>query len=87
VYTPAEAGSAGRTRDDARPDDRGAGEEREGNGMTDRLSAEAEMAWGEFHRTVDMTAQELRTWPLNGLRGGSDGELIPWRAVCHAIRS
>lgn len=37
--------------------------------MTDRLPAEAEMAWDEFHRTVNMTAQELRTWLLTDASG------------------
>lgn len=37
--------------------------------MSDRLTAEAEMAWEEFHGTVNMTAQELRTWLLTDASG------------------
>lgn len=52
--------------------------------MTDRLPVEAEMAWDEFHRTVNMTAQELRAWLLTDASGeaaftaGPDMDLSAW---------
>lgn len=37
--------------------------------MSDHLTAEGEMSWAEFHRTVNMTGQELRTWLLTDASG------------------
>ncbi|WP_433465106.1 DUF3140 domain-containing protein [Spirillospora sp. CA-128828] len=37
--------------------------------MNDRLPAEAELAWEDFHRLVNMTSDELRTWLLTDASG------------------
>src|SRR5690606_11102123 len=37
--------------------------------MNDRISAEAELAWAEFHRVVNMTSDELRNWLLTDASG------------------
>jgi hypothetical protein len=37
--------------------------------MSDRLPAEAELLWEEFHQTVNMTSDELRTWLLTDASG------------------
>jgi hypothetical protein len=37
--------------------------------VSDHLTAEGEMSWAEFHRTVNMTGQELRTWLLTDASG------------------
>jgi Protein of unknown function (DUF3140) len=37
--------------------------------MSDRLPAETELLWEEFHQTVNMTSDELRTWLLTDASG------------------
>ncbi|MGK5553472.1 DUF3140 domain-containing protein [Actinomadura kijaniata] len=37
--------------------------------MNDRLAAEVELLWDDFHRTVNMTSEELRTWLLTEASG------------------
>ncbi|XRQ06719.1 DUF3140 domain-containing protein [Actinomadura welshii] len=37
--------------------------------MNDRISPEAELAWEDFHRVVNMTSDELRTWLLTDASG------------------
>jgi Protein of unknown function (DUF3140) len=37
--------------------------------MPDRLPAEGELLWEEFHQTVNMTSDELRTWLLTDASG------------------
>ena len=37
--------------------------------MNDRIPAEAELAWEDFHRLVNMTSDELRTWLLTDASG------------------
>ncbi|MFV2173511.1 DUF3140 domain-containing protein [Actinomadura sp. LOL_016] len=37
--------------------------------MNERISAEAELAWEDFHRLVNMTSDELRTWLLTDASG------------------
>ena len=37
--------------------------------MPEQLSPETELAWGEFHRMVNMTSEELRTWLLTDASG------------------
>jgi hypothetical protein len=37
--------------------------------MTDRLPADVELLWDEFHQTVNMTSDELRTWLLTDASG------------------
>ncbi|HLV71497.1 MAG TPA: DUF3140 domain-containing protein [Vulgatibacteraceae bacterium] len=37
--------------------------------MNDRISAEAELAWEDFHRVVNMTSDELRNWLLTDASG------------------
>ena len=37
--------------------------------MNDRIPAEAELAWDEFHRVVNMTSDELRIWLLTDASG------------------
>lgn len=37
--------------------------------MNERISAEVELAWADFHRLVNMTSDELRTWLLTDASG------------------
>ncbi len=37
--------------------------------MNDRIPAEVELAWEDFHRLVNMTSDELRTWLLTDASG------------------
>jgi hypothetical protein len=37
--------------------------------MNERISAEVELAWEDFHRLVNMTSDELRTWLLTDASG------------------
>ncbi|MFI0480336.1 DUF3140 domain-containing protein [Actinomadura sp. 9N215] len=37
--------------------------------MNDRIPADAELAWEDFHRVVNMTSDELRTWLLTDASG------------------
>ncbi|MGI5165809.1 DUF3140 domain-containing protein [Spirillospora sp. CA-253888] len=37
--------------------------------MNERLSAEVELLWDDFHRTVNMTSEELRAWLLTDASG------------------
>lgn len=37
--------------------------------MKDRVSPEVELAWEDFHRLVNMTSDELRTWLLTDASG------------------
>lgn len=37
--------------------------------MNDRVPAEAELAWEDFHRLVNMTSDELRIWLLTDASG------------------
>lgn len=37
--------------------------------MNDRIPAEAELAWEDFHRLVNMTSDELRIWLLTDASG------------------
>ncbi|REF00190.1 DUF3140 domain-containing protein [Thermomonospora umbrina] len=37
--------------------------------MADRIPAEVETVWDEFHQAVNMTSQELRTWLLTEASG------------------
>ncbi|MEO3823278.1 DUF3140 domain-containing protein [Actinomadura sp. B10D3] len=37
--------------------------------MNDRVPAEAELAWEDFHRLVNMTSDELRVWLLTDASG------------------
>jgi hypothetical protein len=37
--------------------------------MTERLPADVELLWDEFHQTVNMTSDELRTWLLTDASG------------------
>ena len=37
--------------------------------MNQRIPAEAELAWEDFHRLVNMTSDELRTWLLTDASG------------------
>lgn len=38
--------------------------------MAERLPADTELLWEEFHRIVNMTSEELRAWLLTGASGG-----------------
>ncbi|MFB4304583.1 DUF3140 domain-containing protein [Actinomadura sp. GTD37] len=37
--------------------------------MNERIPAEVELAWDDFHRVVNMTSDELRTWLLTDASG------------------
>ncbi|WP_131741222.1 DUF3140 domain-containing protein [Actinomadura roseirufa] len=37
--------------------------------MNDRIPADAELAWEDFHRLVNMTSDELRVWLLTDASG------------------
>jgi hypothetical protein len=37
--------------------------------MSERLPADVELLWDEFHQTVNMTSEELRTWLLTDASG------------------
>jgi len=37
--------------------------------MKDRIPADVELAWEDFHRVVNMTSDELRTWLLTDASG------------------
>jgi hypothetical protein len=37
--------------------------------MKDRISADVELAWANFHEAVNMTSDELRTWLLTESSG------------------
>ena len=37
--------------------------------MSERLPADVELLWDEFHQTVNMTSDELRTWLLTDASG------------------
>ncbi|RFS87225.1 uncharacterized protein DUF3140 [Actinomadura pelletieri DSM 43383] len=37
--------------------------------MKDRIPADADLAWEDFHRVVNMTSDELRTWLLTDASG------------------
>lgn len=37
--------------------------------MKDRIPAEADLAWEDFHRVVNMTSDELRVWLLTDASG------------------
>jgi Protein of unknown function (DUF3140) len=37
--------------------------------VPEHISAEVEALWDEFHRTVNMTSQELRTWLMTEASG------------------
>ncbi|TDD81897.1 DUF3140 domain-containing protein [Actinomadura rubrisoli] len=37
--------------------------------MNSRIPADAELAWEDFHRLVNMTSEELRTWLLTDASG------------------
>ncbi|TMQ97826.1 DUF3140 domain-containing protein [Actinomadura soli] len=37
--------------------------------MKDRIPAEAELAWEDFHRLVNMTSDELRIWLMTDASG------------------
>jgi hypothetical protein len=37
--------------------------------MTDRIPADVELLWDEFHQTVNMTSDELRIWLLTDASG------------------
>lgn len=37
--------------------------------MSDRRSPEIDLVWDEFHRTVNMTSEELRRWLLTDASG------------------